>query len=492
MSSPAPAPSLAPEDVEPGSVHDNDEPAPEAVAPGHASNSLAPAEAAAPPPTAAPAPSSTAKPGGAAPSAVDRFGSSYRRTMERRDADLRRRLQPYMPKKQADETIAAARAASRAAIRAQLEAKKAEALERRLHGDSAGNAGRRPQQRGLASAGSASGARRKPVSRPTTVLATPLAAGGADAAASSSSAAGGGGGDGDGGGGGGGGAPGADPGVHAEAAEVRELQSMFGGERGVSATTGRPLDTDLTTPEALKYPWGGNAQRFYEASTLDRNREQRGLKSWDSTPHRNVPYGCRGIRLANEKEMPWGKSSKKAWEYSEAAGMGFATAALHKLDDGSTDDIAMLKKRRDKEDRQYADATNRRPWDFTPWHSVPPALRGITPITREPWQRDLQTYMVHENNRRAASQIDTLTYQAHAMLTMSEQATQPALLMPPEWADGVRASAQTAGTTAGRQQGGARNMARNKQRPRPGQPSAPPLLLQSGSDTQAADAVEVS
>lgn len=266
--------------------------------------------------------------------------------------------------------------------------------------------------------------------------------------------------------------------------------------RGVSATSGRPLDTDLTTPQALKYPWGGTAQRYFEASSLDRNREQRGLRAWDSTPHRNVPYGCRGIKLANEREMPWGRSSKKAWEYSEAAGMGFATAALHKLDDGSTDDIAMLKKRRDAEDRKYADATNRRPWDFTAYHNTPPALRGITPITREPWLSDIQTYMVHEHNRRAASAVDSLTHQAHAALMIKDQAAYPALMMPQGWADGEATDGLLDGSlhaepsappAAGVASGEPQVQPGRKQRQRSGHLSEAPLVLESkASDAQMA------
>ena len=27
-------------------------------------------------------------------------------------------------------------------------------------------------------------------------------------------------------------------------------------------------------------------------------------------------------------------------------------------------------------------------WDSTPWHYVPPALKGVIPVTPEPWARD--------------------------------------------------------------------------------------------------------
>ena len=248
------------------------------------------------------------------------------RAMAARNAELRRRLQPYMgTKRQTDDAIAAARAQSRAAVKAQLEAKKAEALERRLHGGSS----HRPRSAPGARRPQAAKANRQPQAQPTTVLATPVAA---------AAAAGGEGG-------------------------TDELRQRFGelGSR-FNKYTGQPLDSDMTTPQALRLPWGGNAQRYMEASTLDRNRTQRGLKAWDSTPHRTIPYGCRGIKLKDAKEQPWGKKSQEAWDHSESAGLGFATAALHRLDDGSNDDLVMLKKRREEEDRQFSDATNRKPW----------------------------------------------------------------------------------------------------------------------------------
>lgn len=380
------------------------------------------------------------------------FRASRRAEIEKRDADMRRRLQPYMAKKEADETIAAARAASRAAIRAQLEAKKSEALDRRLHG---AEASRRTRP-------NSAPASRKPRAaasscRPTTVLATPVQAAGGAAGSLGAGAAGAAGGEsskpaikaGAQGGGGGGGE---------DVKELEKLESMFGdvaastASRSMAIVAARPSETDMTLPGALRVPWGGNAQRYYEATIPDRCRPQPHLKPWNSTPHRNVPYGCRGIRLASEREMPWGKSARKAWEHSETCGLGFATAGLRKVPDDarehadfSTDSIAKLHHRRNAEDRKYADATGRPQWDFTPWHSVPPALRGLTPITREPWLSDLQTYMQHEHSRRAGRVEGMHMYQAHEALSYTEQATQPALLKEPVWEAGLEASGGLAG-----------------------------------------------
>ena len=70
-----------------------------------------------------------------------------------------------------------------------------------------------------------------------------------------------------------------------------------------------------------------------------------------------------------------------------------ATTALRKLDDGQNDDVAMLHRRRREEDAHAAIATNRKPWDSSVWHYVPAALKGIEPVTPEPWARDGAAYM---------------------------------------------------------------------------------------------------
>ena len=62
--------------------------------------------------------------------------------------------------------------------------------------------------------------------------------------------------------------------------ELDELRELL--ER-TSPATGLPLSSDLTEPEALPVPWGGNMQRYHMASQLDRDRPQRHLKKWDNT-----------------------------------------------------------------------------------------------------------------------------------------------------------------------------------------------------------------
>ena len=62
--------------------------------------------------------------------------------------------------------------------------------------------------------------------------------------------------------------------------------------------------------------------------------------------------------------------------------------SLVQLDDGKRDSIAQLFNRRQREDAEVANKTLRDAWDSTVWRYVPPSLRGLKPVTDEPWARD--------------------------------------------------------------------------------------------------------
>jgi hypothetical protein len=72
---------------------------------------------------------------------------------------------------------------------------------------------------------------------------------------------------------------------------------------------------------------------------------------------------------------------------------GHATAGLRMLPDGQSDDIATLHKRRAREDAAAAETTNRPTWDSTTYKYMPAALKGMRPVTPEPWARDSKIYM---------------------------------------------------------------------------------------------------
>jgi anti-sigma28 factor (negative regulator of flagellin synthesis) len=67
---------------------------------------------------------------------------------------------------------------------------------------------------------------------------------------------------------------------------------------------------------------------------------------------------------------------------------GAATASLVRLDDGINASMGERRKREAEESRAIAAATNRPPWDSSRLRTMPPALHGLKPVTREPWADD--------------------------------------------------------------------------------------------------------
>jgi hypothetical protein len=66
----------------------------------------------------------------------------------------------------------------------------------------------------------------------------------------------------------------------------------------------------------------------------------------------------------------------------------YATSSFMRLDDGMMDDPGQAARRRKAEQRSLTLVRDRPEWDSTPWHYVPPALKGVIPVTPEPWARD--------------------------------------------------------------------------------------------------------
>lgn len=175
--------------------------------------------------------------------------------------------------------------------------------------------------------------------------------------------------------------------------------------------------------------------------------DPRANPAWDRAPFRPVPYELRGIRPLRYMHEPWTEAARHAWDEQplEQASSGlpvpsddanaskavviaavvrhtkptrtlaasvtkssvtssrvrgaaspytmpFATAGLTRLDDGGPsypglhDDMATLHRQRQLENEaSVTTGLHAQPWDSTPWHSVPSTLRGLKPVTPEPW-----------------------------------------------------------------------------------------------------------
>lgn len=112
-------------------------------------------------------------------------------------------------------------------------------------------------------------------------------------------------------------------------------------------------------------------------------------RGWDSSPHKPIPYSLRGLKPVYSAD-PWTRTALESWSRLEMRpSSSYATAGLTKLDDGSRDDIVALRQRKMAEDRAaIAGTKHQKPWDESQWKYVPPSLRGLRPVTNEPWARD--------------------------------------------------------------------------------------------------------
>ena len=74
---------------------------------------------------------------------------------------------------------------------------------------------------------------------------------------------------------------------------------------------------------------------------------------------------------------------------------GVATCSLMRGDDGSHQTIGEQHRQRAAEDDYFAEATNRPRWDSRPAYYMPTALRGLRPVTTEPWDRPDEVERFH-------------------------------------------------------------------------------------------------
>ena len=93
-----------------------------------------------------------------------------------------------------------------------------------------------------------------------------------------------------------------------------------------------------------------------------------------------------------------------------------ATASLQKLDDGQNDSVAMLRRRETAEASGAAVAMGRPEWDASTFAYVPSSLKGLKPVTPEPWAIDSDKYVhgmaKHGVVSRATDQCTDRGYEA--------------------------------------------------------------------------------
>lgn len=142
--------------------------------------------------------------------------------------------------------------------------------------------------------------------------------------------------------------------------------------------------------------------RYWDATTPARNLPQPGLPAWNTTPHYGVPWSLRGLQVdrpGRRYHEPW-TAEAAAMRQSASGALGFTH--LHQPQRRVRDDPKALYVSRSGETADATRAgiaTNRKPWDATPFVSVPAPLRGLKPMTPEVWAVDNEQLMWLEHRR---------------------------------------------------------------------------------------------
>ena len=167
--------------------------------------------------------------------------------------------------------------------------------------------------------------------------------------------------------------------------------------RSASVEPSRPSSQDLAAKAAEMRVHQAAEEEAAELALLQTMLERKAVAAsqthepagWNNTQFRPVPYQLRGMRPMHTIE-PWsGPMLDSCRRFDLRATDNYDSSGLARLDDGLNDDIVMLRRRRMEEDMRASSVMMRPAWDSTPWHYVPPTLRGLKPVTKEPWQRGL-------------------------------------------------------------------------------------------------------
>jgi hypothetical protein len=152
---------------------------------------------------------------------------------------------------------------------------------------------------------------------------------------------------------------------------------------------------------------------------LNRRNAMREM-GWNSTPHRTCPSYLRGLKPITPE--PW---SVDAIVYATKSGSFESVRNADKFGDGT-------QKEEVYNDESSLDTTNgyesnvvatgrAKPgrWDSSPLRHTPYALRGISPVTREPWAVDLQVY------NRNSTRTESYTERGESRQHMRQRAATP-------------------------------------------------------------------
>ena len=125
------------------------------------------------------------------------------------------------------------------------------------------------------------------------------------------------------------------------------------------------------------------ARRRYREREEKRQHEAK-ERQWNGTPHRARPSNLAGMRVVTKE--PW--ALDEAFYQSKTGSFELEYNSKGKYDDRST--LSATKGYTATVTSTGLDGVSQPTWDSSPLRPVPHALKGIKPVTREPWTLDAQ------------------------------------------------------------------------------------------------------
>ena len=162
-----------------------------------------------------------------------------------------------------------------------------------------------------------------------------------------------------------------------------------------SASSGSSFKRTNTPGVGSPPPGGFEAARAYRRRARAKlaARNARREMEWDPTPHRTMPASLSGIKPVTEE--PW---SRDARVYAHKFGRSFEWVPNQQMDGSAVDeyhDESPLDNTNGYEVKVTATGlrkTGQPSWDSSTYRPCPFVLRGIRPVTREPWVYDERIY----------------------------------------------------------------------------------------------------
>ena len=185
--------------------------------------------------------------------------------------------------------------------------------------------------------------------------------------------------------------------------EFSELHQLLRRRDGVFASNEALLSLEALADQEARKQVNRSSRSSAGASAIS-NRSAMSNRSATSNRSHSSPkrsearlQALADQKAAEEKEVAELRALLARTDHVPAPGafkrVGLpATAPLQRLDDGQNDDIATLRKRRMLEEKEATESTGRPKWDSSVWMYVPAALKGLKPVTPEPWARDGEVY----------------------------------------------------------------------------------------------------